>query len=94
MKAFGAVDKLVKIVTGGVPVNAVATGADVEGAVQYGIHPSAKQPLTAVWKKIGEDVTRRKWSVIPGTRISCARSPLSISVPACGGRDTQGQDHK
>ena len=35
LKGFGAVDELVMIVTGGVPVNAVAFGADLECALQY-----------------------------------------------------------
>ena len=40
LKGFGAVDELVMIVTGGVPVNAVASEADLERALQYGNHSS------------------------------------------------------
>ena len=32
LKGFGAVDELFRIVTGGVPVHAAATGADLERA--------------------------------------------------------------
>ena len=34
LKGFGAVDELVTIVTGGVPVNVDATGVDLERALQ------------------------------------------------------------
>ena len=34
LKGFGGVDELVRIVTGGVPVHAAATGADLERAIQ------------------------------------------------------------
>jgi len=64
LKGFGAVDELVAIVTGGLPVNAVATGVDLEHALQYGNHPSVNEHLPAVWKKIGKDVRREKCLVI------------------------------
>ena len=47
-KGFGAVEELVTIVTGGVPVNAVATGADLERALQYGNRRSATEHLPAI----------------------------------------------
>ena len=57
LKGFGAVNELVRVVTGGVPVHAAATGADLERALQYGNHPSVNEHLPAVWKnKIGENV--------------------------------------
>ena len=56
LKSFGAV---VSIVTGGAPVNAVTTGADLERALQHGNHRSVTEHLPAAWKKIGED-TRAK----------------------------------
>ena len=48
LKGFGAVDELVRIVTGGVLVDAAATGADLERAVLYGNHPSVNEHLPAV----------------------------------------------
>ena len=51
LKGFGAVDELVRIVTGGVPVHAAATVADLERTLQYGNHPSVNEHLPAVWKK-------------------------------------------
>ena len=61
---FGAVDELVVIVTGGVPVNAVASEADFERALQYENHSSVTEHLPAMWEKIGEDVRRQKFLVI------------------------------
>ena len=51
LKGFGAVDDLVMIVTGGVPVHAAATGVDLDRALQYGNHPSVNEHLPAVRKK-------------------------------------------
>ena len=52
LKGLGAVDELVRIVTGVVPcTHAAATGADLERALQYGNHPSINEHLPAVWKK-------------------------------------------
>ena len=56
LNGFGAVDELVTIATGGVPVHASATGVDLERALQYGNHPSVNDHLPVVWEKIGEDV--------------------------------------
>ena len=60
IQRFGAVDELVRIVTGGVPVHAAATGADLERALLYGNHLSVNENLPAVWKQLGEDVRRLK----------------------------------
>ena len=60
IQRFGAVDELVRIVTGGVPVHAAATGADLERALLYGNHLSVYEHLPAVWKQLGEDVRRQK----------------------------------
>ena len=43
VKYFGAVDELVSIGTGGVPVNAVMSGVDLERALQYGNHRSVTE---------------------------------------------------
>ena len=48
LKGFGAVDEVVSIVTRGVPVNAVTTGADRERALQYGNHRSVAEHLPAI----------------------------------------------
>ena len=64
LKGFGAVDELVSIVTGGVPVNAAATGADLERALRYAKHLSVTEHLPAVWKTIGEDVRCHECLVI------------------------------
>ena len=50
-KGFGAVEELVRIVTGEVAVHAAATGADLERALQYGNHPSVNEHMPAIWKK-------------------------------------------
>ena len=52
------------IVTGGVPVNAVASGADIERALQCRNYSSVTEHLPAIWENIGEDVGRRKCTVI------------------------------
>ena len=70
IKGFGAVDELVMIVTGGVSVNAVAFGADLERALQYGNHSSVTENLSAIWENIGDDVRRQK---ILMTQESAAR---------------------
>ena len=48
LKVFGAVDKLVTIVAGEVSVNAVASGADLERALQYGNQSSVTEHLPAI----------------------------------------------
>ena len=57
-QGFRAVYELVMIVTGGVPVNAVASEADLERTVQYGNHSRVTEHLPAIWENIGEDVGR------------------------------------
>ena len=46
------------IVTGWLPVNAVASGSDLERALQYGKHSSVTEHLPAIWEKNGEYVKR------------------------------------
>ena len=60
LEGFGAVDELVTMVTGGVPVNAADTEVDLECTLQYGNHRGVSEHLPAIWKKIGEDVRRQK----------------------------------
>ena len=64
LKGFAAVDELIMIATGGVPVHAAATGVDLTRAFQYGNHPSANEPLPAVWLTLSEDVQQQKSFVI------------------------------
>ena len=65
MKWFGAVDELVRIVTGGVPVHAEATGADLECAIPYGNHPSqCQRAFAGGLENIGEEVRGDKCLVI------------------------------
>ena len=85
LKCFGAVDELVSV--GGVPVNAVTTGADLERAFQYGNYRSVTEYLPTVWKKIWG---RRKTSkMFSDAKINCARNPESKSFAIGGRRDTQ-----
>ena len=64
LKGLGTVDDLVSRVTGGVPLNAVTTGADLERVLQYGHHRSVTEHLPAVWKNNGEDVRPQKRLVV------------------------------
>ena len=65
-------------------MNAVATGADLERALQCGNHGSVTEHLPAIWEKIGGDVRRQKCLVIqksaaheiPNLRVS----PLAAAV--------------
>ena len=70
------------MVTGGVPVNAAATGE--ERALQHGNLPSVNDHLPAVWKRIGEDARRQHLLVVPnpaGHEIPDLRvSPLADFV--------------
>ena len=70
------------IVSGGLPVNAVASESDLERALQYGNHSKTKH-LPAFLGTIGEDVRRQKCLVIqksaahiPNLRVS----PLAAVV--------------
>ena len=73
LKGFGAVDELVMIVTGGMPVNAVASGADLRRALQCGNHSSVTEHLPAIWKK--NRGRRQAPKMLSDTEISCARNP-------------------
>ena len=54
MKGFGAVDELVSIVTGGIPVNAVMSGVDLERALQYGTTIASRSICQQYGKKSGK----------------------------------------
>ena len=56
IKGFPKLAELITIVSGGVPVIAPPTQADLESALRYGNHRSAEEHLPLIWKKIGEDV--------------------------------------
>lgn len=56
LKRYGAIDELITIVTGGVPVNAAATRAELDHAILYGNHRSAHAHLPA---NLGETWRRR-----------------------------------
>ena len=90
LKGLGAVDELVMMVTGGVPVNAVASGADLERALLHGNHSSVTEHLPAIWKKVGEDVRRQKCLVIQKSAVheipNLRVSPLAAVV-------TQGSEN-
>ena len=60
LKGFRVVDGLVTIVTGGVPVNAAATGVHLERALMYGYSSSATEHLPEIRNKIEKDVRRQK----------------------------------
>ena len=104
LKGFGAVDELVLIVAGGVPLNAVTTGADLERALQYGNHHSVSEHLPAIWKKIGEDVRRQKCLVIlksaaheiPNLRVSPLASIVTHKIRITNGLsfDEQSREKK
>ena len=83
-KGFGAVDELVTIITGGVPVNGVATGVDLKRVLKHGNHRCATKHLQTIGKKSGDYVRRQKFLVtqesaaheIPNLRVS----PLAAVV--------------
>ena len=64
VKLFPKTDELITIVSGGVSVIVPPSQADLESALRYGNHRSAENPLSLIWKKIGEDVRREKCLVI------------------------------
>ena len=74
LKGFGAVDELVTIFTVGVPVNAAATGVNLERALHYGNHRIATEHLPAVWKNRGRHTTSE---MLSDTEINRARTPKS-----------------
>ena len=63
-KGFPKIDELITIVSGGVPVIATPSQADLESALRCGNHRSAEEHLPLIWKQIGEDVRREKCLVI------------------------------
>ena len=69
LKGFPKIDELITIVSGGVPVIAPPSQADLESALRYGNHRSAEEYLPLIWKKIGEAVRREKCLVIEKTAV-------------------------
>ena len=77
LKGFPKIDELITIVSGGVPVIAPTSKADLDTALQYGNHRSVKDHLPLIWKKLGDDVRRERCLVIkksaahdiPGLRV-------------------------
>ena len=64
LKGFGTINDLITLVTKGVPVKAAPVGGGLDRALRYGNHRSAAKHLPAIWKKLGEDVRRKKCLVI------------------------------
>ena len=64
LKGFPKIDELITIVSGGVPVIAPPSQADLESTLRYGNHRSVEEHLPLIWKKIGEDMRREKCLVI------------------------------
>lgn len=72
------------IVTGGVPVNAAASGIDLERALQYDNHRSVPEHLPAIQKNIGEEVRRHECLMrpksaaheIPNLKVSSASAAI------------------
>ena len=64
LKRFPKINELITIMSGGVPVIAPPSQADLESALRYGNHRSAEEHFPLIWKKIGEDVRREKCLVI------------------------------
>ena len=54
LKGFSKIDELITIVSGGVPVIAPPSHADLESALRYGSHRSAEQHHHLIWKKSGK----------------------------------------
>ena len=49
LRRFGAVEELLPIFTGGLPVNPTATGVDLVREINLEYHPSVPEHLPAVW---------------------------------------------
>ena len=64
LKGFPKTDELIKTMSGGVPVIAPPSQADLESALWYSNHRSAEEHVPLIWIKIGEDVRREKGLVI------------------------------
>ena len=67
IKGFPKIDELITIGSGGVPVIAPSSRADLHKAIQYGNHNSGQAHLPFIWKKIAEDVRRERCLVIKKT---------------------------
>ena len=89
-KAFGAVDELVVIVTGGVSLRPKQISSARYRTETTAISPSTCQHL----KKNGEDVRRRKMLRLVMQKISRPRNPQSQSLSAGGCRDTEVSDNQ
>ena len=89
VKGFTETGLVVRIVTQGAPV-AVDGQGDLQSALQYGNHSSARQFSTEILAKIREDLLLGRAFVFPremATRISGLRvSPLTVAVSATKAR--------
>lgn len=91
LKGFPQIDELMAMVSGGVPVLAPPSHADLESALRYGNHRRAEENLPLIWKKLGEDVRRVRCLVI---KNGSTRDSELESVAFGSGRNPQGQGHQ
>ena len=54
LKEFLNIDELITIVSGGVPVIAPPSQADLESSLRYGNHRSAEEHHHLIWEKLGK----------------------------------------
>ena len=62
LKGFPKIDELIIIVSGGVPVIAPPSQADLERAMRYGNHRSAEEHHHQIWEKWGKTCAEKKAS--------------------------------
>ena len=79
LKGFPKIDELITIVSGGVPVIAPPSQADLESALRYGNHRSAEEHHHLIWER--EDVRRGKCLVFEKT---AAQEILNVRVLPLG----------
>lgn len=81
---------LVRIVSSGVPTNAIASEANLHDAIDYGNQRSANEHLPLISEKVGEYVRREKCLVF--TNAAAPTIP-NLRVSTRTGRDTQGSNN-
>ena len=62
LKGFSKIDELITIVSGGVPVIAPPSQADLESALRYGNPRSAEEHLPLIWEKSGKTFAEKNAS--------------------------------
>ena len=62
LKGFPKIDELITIVSGGVPVIAPPSQADLENALRYGNHRSAEEHHHLIWEKSGKTCAEKNAS--------------------------------